>query len=119
MALVLLAGCAVQDDEARATAEEFVDALARGDGARACALLAPEARSGLEESSGQSCRAAVLAEKVPDEPVEEVDVFESMAEARFATHAVFLAQLDSGWRVRAAACTPVPDSPYDCSIEGG
>jgi hypothetical protein len=120
VATVLVAGCSAADDDARATAESFVDAIAAGDGARACGLLTPAARSELEQSSGRPCPESVVEEQVADEPVEDISVFETMAEARLATQVVFLARLDDGWRVQAAACTPTGDDrPYDCSIQGG
>jgi len=116
----VLTGCAPEGDDAQATAEHFVAAVADGDGARACGLLTAAARAELEQSSGKPCPEAVVEEAVPDEPVKQVSVFETVAETRSTTHAVFLARSDAGWRVQAAACTPVtPDRPYDCSIQGG
>ena len=45
-----------------------------------------------------------------------VEVFDSMAQVRVGADTVFLSRYDGGWRVVAAACTPVPGRPYDCSI---
>ncbi len=115
----LLAGCSgTQEHEAASVAQRFLAAAQQQEGAEACSLLAPSARSELEQSSGQSCDAAVLEEDLAaggSPPT--VEVFDTMAQARFESDTVFLSRFDGQWLVVAAACTPVPGRPYDCSIQ--
>jgi hypothetical protein len=40
-----------------------------------------------------------------------------MAQVRYAGETAFLTRFEDGWRIVAAACTPVR-SRYDCSIQG-
>jgi hypothetical protein len=117
---VLVSGCTgAQDSGAAAAARDFVAAVHGGDGELACALLSPETRSQLEESSKNPCADAILGEDVQGGSVVHVSVFENMAQVRFSSEVVFLARFDKGWLVTATACRPVPDQPYDCSIQAG
>lgn len=50
-------------DPARAVAQDFYTAVARSDHAAACALLAPEVRSSLEQSTDQPCKQALPGER--------------------------------------------------------
>jgi hypothetical protein len=121
VAATALAACAgAQDDEATAVAEQLVAAVDGGRGDEACGLLAPAARSELESSSGKPCAQAVLEEKVgPAGTSPRVEVFQTMAQVRFADDAVFLSRFDGAWLVVGAACTPQAARPYDCSISVG
>jgi hypothetical protein len=119
-ASVVLSGCgAAPDSDAESAASHFLAAAQHGDGQAACALLAPETRSELEQSSSGPCAKAVLDEKPGSGSVEKVSVFETMAQVKFTSGVVFLSRFDSGWLVTAAACSPVPNRPYDCSIQAG
>ncbi len=115
----LLAGCSgTQEHEAASVAQRFLAAAQQQEGEEACSLLAPAARSELEQSSGQSCDAAILEEDLGAEGAPStVEVFDTMAQARFESETVFLSRFDGEWLVVAAACTPVPGRPYDCSIQ--
>ena len=115
---MLLAGCGgTQDEPAGASARRLLDAVQGGDGASACAQLAPAARSELEQQSGASCEEAILQEDLGDGSGElSVEVFDTMAQARVGDQTVFLSRYDGRWLVVGAACTPVPGRPYDCSI---
>lgn len=119
---VLLTGCSSAREHAAAdAAARFSDAVAKKDGAAACAQLASATRSELEQSSGQPCRKAVLEEKLPSvtRPV-DVHAYETMAQVQYADETLFLALFDYGWRVTAAGCSPQgPDQPYDCTVQGG
>jgi hypothetical protein len=42
-----------------------------------------------------------------------------MTQVRFAQDTIFLARFQSGWKVMAAGCSPVPGHPYDCRLQGG
>lgn len=95
----------------------FLDAVGSGDGAAACAALAPAVRTELADSSGKACEEAILEERLGDAsgPV-EVAVFDTTAQAAVGAETVFLSRYDGQWLVIAAACTPVPDRPYDCTV---
>ena len=116
---LLLQGCAgAQDEPARSAATEFLAAAQDDDGAAACALLAPAAREELASTAGAPCPDAVLEEDLATQDTRhaEVTVFDSMAQATVGSQTVFLSRYDGRWLVVAAACTPLPDAPYDCSI---
>jgi hypothetical protein len=118
VACAALSGCGgTQDDAATTVARRLLDAAAAGDGAGACAALAAPTRDELEQSSGKPCEEAVLEEDLGggDGPA-GVEVFDTMAQVVVGAETVFLSRYDGRWRVVAAACTPVPDRPYDCSI---
>jgi hypothetical protein len=114
-----VAGCSgAQDDAVADVVADFYEAVAVGDGEGACAVLAPATLSELEQSAGKPCAEAILGEGVPDvaDP-ERIEVFGTMAQVRYDQDVAFLTRFEDGWRVVAAACTPVP-SRYDCSIQG-
>jgi hypothetical protein len=115
---LLLAGCAgSQDAAAGSAAQDLLDAVRDRDGAAACAALAAPTREELEQASGKACPAAVLEEDLSGGTGDvRVQVFDSMAQVRVGTETVFLSRFDGRWLVVAAACTPVPRKPYDCSI---
>jgi hypothetical protein len=99
-----------------ATAGQFADALARHDGAAACALLTDDARRGTE-TFGRSC--AVQLAGLPDPgAVEQVEVWSDAAQVRLAGDTLFLLRFPDGWRVSAAGCTPQDDAPYECEVQG-
>jgi hypothetical protein len=123
-AVVTLAACGVlascagtQDAAAAAAATDLLEAIGRDDGAAACALLAPAVRTELEDTSGTPCERAILEEQLGDAagPV-EVEVFDTTAQALVGPETLFLSRFDGQWLVIAAACTPVPDAPYDCKV---
>lgn len=119
VAAAVLTGCAgTQDDAATAAALELIDAADARDGAAACAALAPPTRDELEQSSGKPCDEAVLAEEIGagDEAATRTQVFDTMAQVVVGAETLFLSRYDGRWMVVAAACTAVPDRPYDCSI---
>lgn len=121
--LTLLSGCsslAPDAEAAAAAAENFHRAVAGGDGAAACAWLAPETVAVLEQDSGRSCPDAVLDEDVPDGgPVVDRQAFGQLAQVVMTGDVVFLAAFGDRWRVTAAGCTARENRPYHCSIEGG
>ena len=115
---LLLSGCAgTQDEPAGSAARGLLAATHDGDGAAACDLLAPAARSELEQSSGKPCETAILEEDLGDGSGDlQVAVYDTAAQVRTGTDTVFLSRFDGEWLVIGAACTRVPDRPYDCSI---
>ncbi|HEX5201240.1 MAG TPA: hypothetical protein VFW27_15015 [Actinoplanes sp.] len=117
--LLLLAGCGSVDGREQAatdTAVRMLDAVAAGDGAAACAVLAPDTASAVSDSD---CPAAILGEHLaaPGRVV-GTDVYGQWAQVRLAGDTVFLAVFPGGWRVVAAGCTPQGQKPYDCAVEG-
>lgn len=116
--VVVLASCGTaQDEAAGAVAERLMAAVAGADGGAACRLLAPAARTELEDSSGQPCAVAVLEEDFgAGTSADRVAVFDTMAQVRFADDTVFLSRFDGQWLVIAAACRPRAGRPYDCDI---
>lgn len=115
---LLLGGCAgSQDQPALSSAQQMLGAANDQDGEAACALLAPAVREELEQSSGSPCERAVLEEDLGDATgTTSVTVFDTMAQAHVGSETLFLSRFDDRWLVVGAACTPVPDRPYDCSI---
>lgn len=115
-----LSGCGGSQDAAVADlAERFRGAVADGDGAAACALLAPATRGELEQSTGKECAAAIL-EEAPGARGEggDVQVFGTMAQVRGDGDTVFLTRMPDGWRVLAAGCAPRAKAPYECAVKG-
>lgn len=110
----ILTGCGTSQDEAvRDSAASFQKALATQDWADACALLAPETRSEVEAAAEAPCPDALAAEDLPvPGTLDRVDVFGTMAEARYRGETLFLTRFADGWRLLAAGCTPQPPKPY-------
>jgi hypothetical protein len=94
----------------------FAGAIARHDGAAACALLTDDARRSTE-TFGRSCAEQVAT--LPDPGgVEQVEVWSDVAQVRLAGDTVFLVRFPDGWRVGAAGCTPEEEAPYQCEVQG-
>ena len=125
LGLVLLgpSACASTGERAEAAsavAVRLLTSVKSGDGAAACAALAPDTAAELEKSAEKPCAAAVLEEDLPA-PAEVIsaDVYGQRAQVVLADDTVFLAMFPGGWRVVAAGCSPRADRPYDCTIQGG
>jgi hypothetical protein len=114
-------GCgSSQGSAAGDAADAFHGAVSSRDGAAACDLLTPSARSNLEQSAATACDAAVLEELDPVAGTAgSVSVFGAMAQARYASETTFLARFRDGWRVTAAGCTRGQAQVYDCTVAGG
>jgi hypothetical protein len=122
MATIALAGCSSSaDGDAQQAADEFYAAVEARDGAAACALLSPTTREELEQSAGSPCDKALLEEKLPSvTEAEQVKVYDTMAQVRYAEDTVFLTRIADSWRVLAVSCTRRPgEQPYDCQVKGG
>jgi hypothetical protein len=115
---VTVSGCAgAQDSAVTSAASQLLAAAGAGDGAAACELLAPAARTELEDTTGKPCERAILDEDLePGSEAVEVEVFDTMAQVVLGQETMFLSRFDGRWLVVAAGCTPVPGHPYDCSI---
>lgn len=117
----LAGGCGgAEDDAVRTVVEGFYAALDDGDAADACALLAAEARTELERSSGSPCVRA-LPEEVTSPRSGAVDVhrYGDAAKADVGAESVFLAHDDTGWRIIGAGCEPRSERPFECAVKGG
>jgi hypothetical protein len=123
LALTALAGCASvgeRGDAAAAVATRLLTAVDDQNGAAACAVLAPNTASEVEQSAGKPCAQAILDEDLPAPgSVTGTDVYGQWAQVRLSDDAVFLAVFTGGWRVVAAGCRPRQDRPYDCVLQGG
>jgi hypothetical protein len=120
MALTGCASVGERADAAATTAVRLLTAVQDDDGATACAVLAPDTRSELEQSAGTGCAEAILDEDLPAPgAVRKAEVFGQWAQVRLDGDTVFLAVFPDGWRVVAAGCTPRPERPYDCALQGG
>jgi hypothetical protein len=123
LALITSAGCASAGERATAAAAvatRLLTVVAGGDGAAACAMLAPDTVSELEQSAGKPCARAILDADLPAPgSVTRADVYGQWAQVRLSDDTVFLAVFPGGWRVVAAGCQPRQDRPYDCVLKGG
>ena len=123
LTLIAPAGCASvaeRGDAAAAVASRLLTAVGDKDGATACAVLAPDTASKLEQWAGKPCAQAILDEDLPAPgAVTGIDVYGQWAQVRLADDTVFLAVFPGGWRVVAAGCEPRQDRPYDCVLQGG
>ena len=98
-------------------ASSFLAAAAAHDTATACTLLTPRTREELATSDGASCTDALPADRLRDVPVGSAQVWSDWAKVDTPAGAIFLTELDNGWRVAAAGCTPRGESlPYKCVV---
>jgi hypothetical protein len=116
-ALLSLSGCAgLQRSEVERVATSFEDR--DGDPAARCDLLMPTTRAAVEEQEQAPCAEAIDALPLPGGEVREVHIWGDEAQVRLEGDTLFLSETSSGWRVAAAACSPQPNQPYDCEVEG-
>jgi hypothetical protein len=121
LGLVVIASTACsspQHDEAGEAAQRFAEAVDASDAETACALLAPATRRELEQSAGAPCSDAVMEEAKRAGGRGEVQVYGSMAQARYERDTLFLSRFDDRWLVVAAGCTRGSHAVHDCTIQG-
>jgi hypothetical protein len=120
VAMLASAGCGSDISSAvSSVANRFYTAVASGNGAAACALLAPPTRDEVERSGEAPCSSAILDEDIPDAgQIVEQKRFGDQAQVRLRGDTAFLAQFTDGWKVFAAACTSRGELPYDCKVKG-
>lgn len=115
------AGCASTEvvSDVADVATRFHAAVSQGDGAAACALLAPQTAAELEQSAQQPCPRAVLGEDLPAVGgVRTSRIFGTQGQVLLEGDTVFLAEFPEGWKIVAAGCTPRQALPYDCLVKG-
>jgi hypothetical protein len=123
-----VSGCASRPGAtaAESTVHDFHAAVAARDGAAACRLLAPHTREAVAVDADEPCADAILAgdagvtlaDSDSGSGSDVVHVAGRQAQVVGPTDVVFLAVSGDGWVITAAGCTPRPDRPYDCAIEG-
>ncbi|MFF2775911.1 hypothetical protein ACFVU3_13460 [Streptomyces sp. NPDC058052] len=99
----------------------FEEALAEGDYAQACTLLAPQTREELEGTENMSCSAALEGQDLPagGGAPGPTQVYGRQALLRLPDDTLFLSQFADGWKVTAAGCRPQAGEPYRCMVKGG
>jgi hypothetical protein len=122
-AVAVSAGCGPEDraTDAAAVAEGFHGALELGDAPDACAALAEDTRSKLEQQEQAPCEEAILELELPrGATAAETSVYVTTASVSLTEGGkTFLDESASGWKVSAAGCTrAASDLPYDCELEG-
>jgi hypothetical protein len=119
-ATVLLAGCGRGNDRAtvRSVAEGFYAAVARDDGAGACARLSVNTRQALEQQASEPCARAVVHLKLSGHSAHIVRVYSTDAAVELVDgDTVFLQDTNEGWRVDAAGCRPQQrGEPAECEV---
>jgi hypothetical protein len=104
---------------AAATAIAFHQAVAAGDGAAACALLAPETATEVSDTADEPCPDAVVTQDIPEaEAVRDSQAFGRSAQVVMDGDVLFLAIFDGQWKITAAGCQSRADQPYDCQVRG-
>jgi hypothetical protein len=123
-AAILILTCAGCASDARSStsgdvADEFLASIETGDAPAACGLIAPKTVRELEFSEGEPCADTLPSLDLPGGgTVEEVEVWGDRAKADGPTDTLFLVEMDAGWRVAAAGCSPGDDGSYDCLLSG-
>jgi hypothetical protein len=116
-AVGLLTGCAAgQQPEVEDVATTFEDPSE--DPQVRCDLLAPSTLVVLEEEASTPCDEAIEQLPLDGGAVTGVEIWGGDAQVQMDGDTVFLTETSVGWRVVAAACTPRPNRPYDCEVEG-
>jgi hypothetical protein len=119
--LLALASCGQEGKRATvaSVAEGFYAAVAKHDGARACALLSAEARKALADQESMPCARAVVHLDLSGRRAQLVSVYSVDAAVELAGgDTVFLEYTPQGWRISAAGCRPqARGEPADCEVQ--
>jgi hypothetical protein len=122
LGVLVLTGCTSLNpgtEEATTTAQEFHSAIAAGDGATACNLLAPSAVEELEDGTPGACADKLLQLVIPGASgVTESKAYGTNAQVLMDQDTVFLTRSGDTWKVTAAGCTRQGERPYDCEVKG-
>ena len=100
LTVLALAGCGSADergDAAASVAVRMLSAVADEDGAAACAALAPDTVSEIEQSAGEPCAEAILDEDLPAPgTVTRSEVYGQWTKVRLTGDSVFLGVFPGG-----------------------
>lgn len=121
LATVLLGGCGAPtaDGGPGATAEQFREALANGNGQAACDVLAPTTVEEIESTQGAPCPDALAGLDLQTAgELTKAETFGRNAQAIFDDDVLFLTESGDRWLVAAAGCTARGERPYDCEVKG-
>ena len=114
---LLVSGCSsAERPEVERVATQFEDTS--GDAQARCGLLMPRTLEQLEEQSEASCTEAIQDLPLEGGEVSRVEVWGGDALVEVGGDTLFLTKASAGWRVAAAVCSPQPEGPYDCEVEG-
>lgn len=114
---LLVSGCSsAEQPEVERVAAQFEDSS--GDAEARCGLLMPRTLEQLEEESEASCTEAIQDLPLQGGEVSRVEVWGGDALVEVGGDTLFLTKAADGWRVAAAVCSPQPEGPYDCEVEG-
>jgi hypothetical protein len=114
---LVVSGCSSSEQPAvERVATQFEDSS--GDPQARCDLLMPQTLEQLEEQLQKSCAEGIGDVPLEGGDVESVQVWGGDAQVKLGGDTVFLTNSRSGWRIAAAVCTPQPEGPYDCEVEG-
>ena len=114
---LLVSGCSsAERPEVERVATQFEDSS--GEAQARCDLLTPQALEQLEQQLQKSCAEGIGDVPLEGGEVESVEVWGGDAQVRLSGDTVFLTQTATGWQIAAAVCTPRPEGPYDCEVEG-
>ena len=114
---LLVSGCSsAEQPEVERVAALFEDSS--GDAETRCGLLMPRTLEQLEEESEASCTEAIQDLPLQGGEVSRVEVWGGDALVEVGGDTLFLTKAADGWRVAAAVCSPQPEGPYDCEVEG-
>ncbi|MGW6172055.1 hypothetical protein ACWF5H_01055 [Arthrobacter sp. NPDC055138] len=116
------AGCASLNpgsEDAAAAASGFLAAVQAGDGAAACAFLAPVAVEEIEGDEPSSCSGKILQLHLPAAgKVTGSQAYGRNAQVVLDTDTMFLTRSGDRWKVLGAGCTFRGERPYDCEVDG-
>lgn len=115
--LTSCAGSPHVDGVSRA-AVAFARAVEDKDGAQACRLLTPDARSSVTGATNVPCSKAILTVSENGASVTATQVWGDAAQVLLAGDVVFLRRMDKQWLVSAAGCKPRASGPYNCDVAG-
>ena len=114
---LLVSGCSsAEQPQVERVATQFQD-TSRDAQAR-CGLLMPKTLEQLEEESEAACAEAIQDLPLEGGQVSRVEVWGGDALVEVGGDTLFLTKASAGWRVAAAVCSPQPEGPYDCEVEG-
>ena len=116
------AGCSSLNpgsEDAAAVASGFLAAVQAGDGAAACAFLAPVAVEETEGDEPGSCPRKILQLGLPAAgKVTGSQAYGRNAQVVLDTDTMFLTRSGDRWKVLGAGCTFRGERPYDCAVDG-